>query len=74
MHAQALIDLLTAKSVWGNREKGKSLHELVQAIMWASGPIKHVASSGEESDMVRILSLSACMQRLAMLAAKTCKR
>ena len=60
MDTQILINVLTAKSVRGNREKGKSLHELVNAIMWASGPIKRVASSGEESDTAQVLSLSAC--------------
>ena len=61
MDTQILINVLTAKSVRGNREKGESLHELVNAITWASGLIKRVASSGEESDTTQVLSSSACM-------------
>ena len=40
--------------------RAESLHELVKAIMWASGPIKRVASSGEESDtaQARLCSMS----------------
>lgn len=34
--------------------RAESLHELVKAIMWASGPIKRVASSGEESDTAQV--------------------
>ena len=30
--------------------RAESLHELVKSIMWASGPIKHVAASDAESD------------------------
>ena len=43
--------------------RAESLHELVKAIMWASGPIKRMASSGEESDTAQVISLSACMHR-----------
>lgn len=35
--------------------RAESLHELVKAIMWASGPIKRVASSGEESDTAQAM-------------------
>ena len=34
--------------------RAESLHELVKAIMWASGPIKRVASSGEDSDTAQV--------------------
>ena len=43
--------------------RAESLHELVKAIMWASGPIKRMASSGEESDTAQVLSLSAWIHR-----------
>lgn len=36
--------------------RAESLHELVKAIMWASGPVKRVASSGEESDTAQVKS------------------
>ena len=48
--------------------RAESLHELVKAIMWASGPIKRVASSGEESDTAQVGLLSqlwACLQTAA---------
>ena len=34
--------------------RAESLHELVKAIMWASGPIKRVVSSGEDSDTAQV--------------------
>ena len=37
--------------------RAESLHELVKAIMWASGPIKRVASSGEESETAQANTL-----------------
>lgn len=40
--------------------RAESLHELVKAIMWASGPIKRVASSGEESDTAQVFSATPC--------------
>ena len=73
VHAQMLIDVLTAKNVRGNRDKGKSLHELVKAIMWASGPIKRVALSGKESDTAQVLScLHACTDFDTSADSKTC--
>ena len=39
--------------------RAESLHELVKAIMWASGPIKRVAASGEESDTAQVTYKSA---------------
>ena len=42
--------------------RAESLHELVKAIMVASGPIKRVASSGEESDTAQVRLLRTKMQ------------
>lgn len=41
--------------------RAESLHELVKAIMWASGPIKRVASSGEESETAQANILFSLM-------------
>ncbi|DBA68573.1 TPA: hypothetical protein ACH3X2_013515 [Trebouxia sp. C0005] len=45
--------------------RAESLHELVKAIMWASGPIKRVASSGEESDTAQV-----CLELLIAVALR----
>ena len=46
--------------------RAESLHELVKAIMWASGPIKRVASSGEESDTAQAsFSVVFCCRQYA---------
>ncbi|KAL0041048.1 hypothetical protein WJX77_003321 [Trebouxia sp. C0004] len=45
--------------------RAESLHELVKAIMWASGPIKRVAASGEESDTAQV-----CLELLIAVALR----
>ncbi|KAL3131638.1 hypothetical protein ABBQ38_007935 [Trebouxia sp. C0009 RCD-2024] len=51
--------------------RAESLHELVKAIMWASGPIKRVASSGEESDTAQAsFPILVCLELLIAVALR----
>ena len=34
--------------------KAESLHELVKAIMWVSGPVMRIAATGEDSDVAEV--------------------
>ena len=39
--------------------KAESLHELVKAIMWVSGPVMRIAATGEDSDVAEV----SCVQQ-----------